>query len=531
MAGTRFVVDEAGQPQVTPAQVSDLTLLNVVEKFDLVDVGHSDDGTPFIVVSEKGNSGTPIQLKESADINEIGTSSPSPFTSEIRREYNRDLQGLKGLQKFDRMRKSSGVVRGTLRTVKTPVLSGRWFMKPYDTKKRNQNAAEFVGRCLFEYMSISFPQVLTEALLMCDFGYYMFEKVWENRIIDGQMRTVLKKLAPRHPMDVKEWKYDANGGPAGVVMYTTDETGYRYHEVYIPIEKLLVFTFDREAGNIEGISVLRSAYKHWFFVETLEKIDAIQKERHGIGIPVIKLPPGFSPADKIAAQDLGANLRTNERAHVVLPPMWDLLFAKLEGNPVNALESMEYHDARIRENVLASFQGNESPTKEEDQTMFLKATRFIADIVCEVFNLHLIPQLMSYNFERVDAPRLMVRRIGEQQDWRTWSFALRNLIGAGVIRPDDKLEAYAREEMDLPEADPETARDPKTGQNLKEKAAQEAAAAEAAAAAQEQVDPNQPPANGGKQNMGQNQVGLPRQSPLPPVGTGSTRSGTDRSGG
>lgn len=492
------------------ASKSDLTLLNVAQNFDLVDVGESNDGTPFLVVTEKGK-----RLSEEADVRELGTSAPSPFSSDIRREYNRKLQGIKGLEAFDKMRKSSGTVAGTLLTIKTPVLAGRWFMKPADASVRSKNASKFVEWNLFEGMSISFIQMLTEGLLMCDFGYYMFEKVWEDRVVEGVERTVLKKLAPRHPMDVKQWHYDTHGGPEGVTMYVTGKDGYPYHERYIPIEKLLVFTFKREAGNIEGISVLRSAYKHHYFVEMLEKIDAIQKERHGIGIPIIKLPPGYTPADKAAAQDLGANLRTNERAHVVLPPLWDLLFAKLEGNPVNALESIEYHNARIRENILASFQDNKRPTNEEDTTMFLKATRYIADIIVEAVNLYLIPDLMKYNFDRVKAPRLAVRRIGEQQDWRTFSFALRNFVGAKLITPDDVLEAYIREEMDLPEADPETARQLEAPQAPDE---------------EDEENEDDEKKGPGKQDTNNNKAGLPRQTPKPPVGVGSAGAGADRSG-
>src|SRR6202000_3063401 len=117
--------------------------------------------------------------------------------------------------------------------------------------------------------------------------------------------------------------------------------------VNIPINKLLVFSFDKEAGNIEGISLLRSAYKHWYYKDTLYKIDAIQKERHGIGVPVIQMPPGWKKADKDLAEKIGRNLRTNEKAHIVLPPMWNILFAKLEGQPVDCLPSIEHHNQMI----------------------------------------------------------------------------------------------------------------------------------------------------------------------------------------
>lgn len=575
------LIDQHGNPLESRrfSMKTHQTLSDVLSTYDLVDVV-PNDGDPFVIVAEKGygydtqemftggelttrtgSRAVALQAPSSSvDLGELGTSAPSPFTSWIRREYNNDLLGFNGLQMYDKMRKSDGTIRGMLRTIKTPVVAARWFMEPASESTQDKNKAEFAWNCLTKYMSISWPQLLQEALLMADFGYYMFEKVWDPRVIKGKQRMVWKKLAPRHPMDVKRWYYDANGGPAGVCMYAPyegvsfpygnvvpqnpnptvngqpipqyqpqqqptgfyDANGQPYvgagqDEIEIPIDKLLVFTFDREAGNIEGMSVLRPAYKHWYYKEQLYKIDAIQKERHGIGIPVIKLPPSYNADDKRIANELGRNLRTNERAHVVLPPFWELVFAKLEGNPVDALASIQLHDNAIRENVLAVFNGAESTTKEEDQTMFLKSTRFIGEIVCETFNNYAIPQLIDNNFANTtEYPRLRVRRIGEQVDQRTLSFAVRNLVGAKVIVPDDRLESYLREEMDLPQADPLTKREVPTPQMP---------------GGSNSNNQGQPGSNNkGMQNTNQNTVGMPRQGP-PSAGLPGGNSGRDASGG
>lgn len=500
------------------------TLTGVLEKYDLVEVV-TNDGDPFVVVAERGSHAETPKLLADGGRNvatvdaayatqELGSASPSPFASWARREYNAELLGIQGLQKYDRMRRSDGTVRGSLRLFKTPVLSARWFVEAASDSKADTNAAEFVWKCFTEYMSCSWSQTLTETMLMADFGYYMFEKVWEERVIDGKTKMVLKKLAPRHPMDVQEWEYDAHGGPSGVWMFPNESSGA---DVFIPIAKLLIFTFDKEAGNIQGISVLRSAYKHWFYKDQLYKIDAIQKERHGIGIPVIKLPPGYNTADLRAANDLGRNLRTNERAHVVLPPFWDLIFAKLEGNLVDALKSAEHHNLEIEKNILAAFLDGKVTTKDEDQVMFLKATRFVADIVCDTFNDYLIPQMIEYNYSRVEYPKLKARRIGESADWRTMSFAVRNLIGAGVIRPDDKLEDAMREEMDLPKVDLESIRETATPQNPGEPGA-------AAPGGENKPKPGQ------QQNMNKNAPGMPRQG-KPPTGKVGAGAGKDTSGG
>jgi hypothetical protein len=484
------------------------------EKFlDEYNIEYIEDapGEQYAIVTPKGKV---ANRRAGVLSGEYGTSSPSPWTSFTRDEYNPQMRGQKGLEVFDKMRRSDGGIRSTLRAAKTPVLAARYFVQAGGKKDIDKKAAEWVAKNLFELMSTPWTQTLTESLLMLDFGYYMFEKVWENRIVDGQMRTVLKKLGPRHPMDVKSWYFDANGGPAGVSMYAPNMESLAMDDVVIPIQKMLVFSFDKEAGNIEGISILRSAYKHWYYKEQLYKIDAIQKERHGIGIPVIKLPLGYGSDDKLAAENLGRNVRTNERAHIVLPPGWDLFMLKLEGQPVDCLKSIDHHDTMIRMNVLGEFLGT-AGAKEEDQTMFLKATRFVADIVTETYCSYLIPEMVKFNFADAAIPKLRARRIGEQEDQRTASFTLRNMVGAGVIVPDDVLEDAARDLLDLPERDEATAR-PQTGSDIFEFEAR---------LAQEEVSKTPVTVPTAK-------VGLPRQSPagkqksLP-----SKKAGNDKSGG
>lgn len=409
---------------------------------------------------EKANS---IKLAATDDLMtgpEFG--STTTWGSYLREEYNPELRGSRGLQKYDRMRKGDAAVRSSLRTLTTPITGATWFIQPSSTSNFDKEIARFVWRNLTQLMTYSWDNVLKEALLMLPLGFYTFEKVWSIREVDGERRIVLKKLAPRHPLDIVEggWTFDANGGPRAIEFYAGGRN--TQNTVVIPIEKLAIFTFEGEAGDLRGTSILRSAYKHWFFKENAYKIDAIQKERHGIGIPIIKLPAGFTPKDKTTAQELGRNLRTNEKAHVVLPPMWEIMFAKIEGQPVSALETANHHALMIYQNVLAqAMWGEGASSGETSETMmelFYKSTREIANTVRDVMNKYVIPQLVMSNWNVDTFPELKVRKLGDTQEARTLSFALRNLVGAGVIQVDDDLERWAREIMDAPEHDPSTLR-------------------------------------------------------------------------
>jgi hypothetical protein len=466
-----------------------IDLRDILRDHDVVDV--MEEERVIIVAPSNKRFAMPRELVGK----ELGAAGSSFRRLMGAEDYNLSLSGHRGIEIYDRMRRSDGTVRQSLRIAKTPVLAGRWFVESHEPgEKQHDEIAEFIEGALFKWQSISWFNLLTEALLMLDFGYYVFEKVFTMREVpvgDGsQVRAVWQKWAPRHPLDIEEWEFDKHGGVDGGWFDQFEGAD----PVFIPIKKLLIYTYDREGGNIEGISLLRSAYKHWYFKDNLYKIDAIQKERHGIGVPIIKLPPNYTPDDKRLANELGRNLRTNERAHIVLPPMWELEFADIKGSVVDIAASIDHHDNAIVRNVLANFVGTETSAAAVVQVeLFLKATRFIADIIADVVNKFAIPELVDYNYPGVVGyPTLGVRRIGETADWRTLSFAIRNFVGANIIAPDDPLEEWVRKEMDLPQADPDTTREVAT-----------------------------PQAGGAR-------VGPPRQSPpsaKPGAGTGNDRSG------
>jgi hypothetical protein len=477
------------------------SLSDVLQTSTIVDVNREHG---YVLAS----SVMPAQQSDTPVFPEIGYTN-SMFGSFAREEYNPELRGKLGLEKYDRMRRSDAQVRTTLRLIKSPILSARWFIEPASEKRQDQKIAEFIWDNLTKWMSISWENVIRESLLMLDFGFYIWEKVFTFRQVPGfnSPRLIWQKFAPRHPLDMREWSLDANGGPNGVWMYGPNGTD----DYYLPINKIAIMTFEGEAGDLEGFSLLRTAYKHWYFKENLYKIDAIQKERHGMGVPLIKLPPGFTQKDRNLANELGRNLRTNEKAHVVLPPNWDIMFLKLEGHPVDALASAEHHDLLLARNVLGQFininVGN--VTQGEQQGIFMRNAMYIADTIRSVFNKYIIPQLVMLNWGNVDEfPELRVRRIGETVDWRTVSFAMRNVIGAGALRPDDKLETWVRENMDLPKADTATARFVPTPQGAPDPNTE---------------DPQSAP--------GGARVGPPRQGRPSTKGTGNNSSGKDNSGG
>ncbi|HEX6825801.1 MAG TPA: hypothetical protein VF077_05725 [Nitrospiraceae bacterium] len=423
-------------------------------------------------ITTKNATGEMVEAPSPYETGEVGVNSPwsaSPID---------DAPGLyprmSALRMYERMIRNDAQVRASLRACKIPVQGAEWYVEPASNSDLDIDVADFVTYNLFEnYMSTPWSGVLANALRMFEFGSSVFEIVWEydsytppkaNR--NTMRKLMVRKLAYRPPSTIVKFLYDSHGGPVGVRHRAVDpsEAGMgQSREVDIPVSKLLIFPYDQLGGNMEGQSILRTAYKHWYYKEQFYKIDGVQKERHGLGVPKINLPPGYSQNDLDLARQLGSNFRTNERAFMIVPPGWEMDFTKLEGNMVNALESAQHHDLMIARNVLVQFintgtgsgsSGGQSGARASSATMydlFLKSLRHVGNQIADVLNVHLIPQLVDYNYTVKRYPKLCVRRVGDVRDMQAWTASIRNLVLADVISVDTDTEAWVRKEMEMPQ--------------------------------------------------------------------------------
>jgi hypothetical protein len=368
------------------------------------------------------------------------------------------------IKEYDRMVSNDAAVDVSLRAAKTPVSGATYFVEPFDDTPEAMDIAAFVEFNLLRGQTGPFLLVLEEILRMYEYGFSVLEKVFEIREwapprqgANRRKYTMLRKLTPRPAVTVSKFNYDDNGGPISMEQNAIRADG-KTDKVTIPIEKLIVFTINKKGGNLEGKSLLRTAYKHWYYKDHLYKIDAIQKERHGIGVPDIELPPNANPADKKAAHKMGQNLKTNEFSYIVRPPGWNIGFAKPEGQLVDVMKSIEHHNGMIMLNVLVQFLllgiqtegGGGRATSGSHQNMFEKSLKYIANMLCEYINLFLVPQLVAYNYQTDKFPKLSVRNVGEAKDMQMWASAMANLIAQEAITVDIETEQWVREQIDMP---------------------------------------------------------------------------------
>lgn len=420
----------------------------------------SDKLNPRKLVSGTSYKAKPADPELTPDYGELGSSAINPIREVVPQLATQNQR----VQMWERMTNNDVAVDVSLRAAKVPILGADFFLEPYSDDPLDLDASEFISDNLFKGQSAPFLQVQEDVLRMFEHGNSMLEPVYELREwsprrarSNRKQYTMLRKLAPRPATTIKKIVYDDNGGPVEVLQGAIRADG-KTEDVTIPISKLIIFTLGKKGGNLEGKSLLRTAYQPWYYKNHLYKIDAIQKERHGIGVPKARMQAGFTEKDKEAAMTLVRNLRSNEEAGMVLPPTMDVEFAELKNNPVDALESAIHHNGMIMLNVMAQFlllgveagSGGGRATAAAGADMFMKSLRYVADLICQYYNMYLIPNLIVYNFPTVNFPQMKVRRLGEARDLQVWASGISALIDKGAITVDLDTEQWVREQVDMP---------------------------------------------------------------------------------
>lgn len=381
----------------------------------------------------------------------FGDSGTRRYSGYLIEEYNSDWRDERRVNIVEEMRRSDADVRAALRAIEAPILATRWSVQSKADDAKGEEIRAFVESNLFG-LRRTWKEFMREALKFLAFGHYAFELVWVVK--DGKVH--LTDLAPRIPRSIQKWKL--SDGSFGIVQYLqTDDMKASTAE--IPGEKLLILTNDKEGDDVTGQSVLRSAYKHYVYKDLLYKIQGISAERFGVGIPVITMSDAASSDDKDNAEDMGANIRSNEKGYIVLPNKeWTVEIMVPNGNPQGQqiTEMIEHHSKKILHTVLASFlslgsDGVGSYALSADQSsFFLKVNEDMACYISEQINRQVIKKIVDINFgEQEIYPEITFARLGDI-DYGEMSQTLLTLAQAGMLRPGSRMMEWVRNNFGLP---------------------------------------------------------------------------------
>lgn len=380
----------------------------------------------------------------------FGDSGTQRYSGYFLEEPNTLWRDEKRVDTVEEMRRMDASIKAVLNAIKAPVLATEWFIECDDEKIK-----EFVHENIFNGMDRTWKDFLREALAYLDFGHYVFEIIYKKGD-DGHI--YLKDLSPRIPRSILRWRIAKNEPGITQLIRTSDNN---ISSAEIPLSKLLVLTNDKEGDDMSGQSILRPAYKHYKFKDTLYRIQGIAAERYGVGVPVVTLPGNYGTAEQDQAEEMVKNLRSNEKSYIVLPsPEWNLRILTPEGNPQgqSVVDAIQHHNKMILMSVLANFLGlgtdgsGSFALSENQSSFFLKHVEDKALYVAEQITEQVIWRLVKLNFgEDAECPRLSFAPLGDI-DFKEMSETLAVLSQAGLLDESSiEIKKFVRKTFKLPE--------------------------------------------------------------------------------
>jgi hypothetical protein len=297
--------------------------------------------------------------------------------------------------------------------------------------------------------------VVRNALLMLDFGCAVCEEVWK---VDGQ-QIRLRNLPGRLPITFYRWHTEADGE----TLLALEQYGYRggqFVNVMLPADKMAIFIYSREGANFWGLPLLRSMYPHWYVKSQLYRIDAIACERNALGVPVWKLPPGFSQEDRDAAYSFVTQLAAHEATGAVEPPgepHTGLRIVGYQGNLRDVMPSIQHHNVMISRAALALFmdlstaQHGSRALGQEHGDFFMLALQNLADQIARTLTNTTVRRLVEFNYgEDAPVPQLVAANV-QSRGLSALVDALTKFAQAGLVVSEENLRRFIRDELALPE--------------------------------------------------------------------------------
>lgn len=389
----------------------------------------------------------------------------------ITEDFNSDLQFPNSIVIYDEMRKSDATTGAILSAIKQPLISAKWGIQPGSEESRDKEIADFVSHNLFE--KIKFKHFIRESLGCLDFGFYYFEKLFE--IVDWKVEW--KQFAPRVPKAHSLWEIKdkpwVDGHPAGVtqLIISSDESKNGTHE--IPWDKLILFSFMKEGNNFEGQSILRNAYRHYFYKSLLYKVESVSMERYWVWVPYAKVKTSMSQPNKDKVQEFLKSIRSNEESFgVVTDDVTELKILTPEGAGQDIQPPIAHHDRKIYDSILAGFlnltsgEGGSNALSKDQSSFFLRGLQGIADFFIDTMNDH-IKELVDYNFNGVESyPKLIVADIGSISMDEQIN-AIDQAFNSGILDITDDDRQMIRDVLKMPRLTQEQMKDLEVDRNQK----------------------------------------------------------------
>jgi hypothetical protein len=434
------------------------------------------------------NPGEAPDLKGVQLTMDLGVTGLRQFNGWVREDWVPNLIGRQGATVYREMLDSSPVVGAVMFAIMGVMRKAEWRVISATDKPEGDENVEFVTSLMHD-MSHSWEDFVVEALSMLGYGYSLHEIVYKRRNGERPKRSKFggsneddgrigwRRLPIRSQDTILKWYFDGNGQILGF-----QQQPWVGHLVDIPIEKALLFRPTQHKGNPEGRSILRNAYRPYYFIKRLEEGEAITIERMA-GNVIVRVPTAL--LDKAASGDpaavatlngykkMATRSRTDEQMGIILPsdtfmgangptnvPMFSYEYITPQGGAKGIEPNIPItrHKLDIMATVLADFiqmghsEHGTYNLADIKVDVFMTAVQAWLKSVASVINDHALPRLWKLNGMDLDTMPQLQPDMPTQVNLDELSNFILRLSQSGVpLFPDEDLEDFIRDTAGFPD--------------------------------------------------------------------------------
>lgn len=372
---------------------------------------------------------------KNVNFKQIGVSGLRRYGPYVYEEFLPELRWPYAGKIYQEMSDNDPVIGAVLYLAEMLIRGTCWKVEPASQSEADKEAAEFLESCMHD-MDTSWANTICEILSMLTYGFSFHEEVYKvrrgpnetngkyhSKYSDG--RIGWRRLPIRAQTSLHEWEFNEEGDVTAFIQCAEPDFVLRR----IPMSKGLLFRTRVSRDNPEGKSLLRNAYRPWFFKKHFEEIEGIGIERDLAGFPVLKAPQDLDlwndedehmVALRQRAEELVASVRRDSEEGVLLPYGWDLsLLSSTSGRQITIGDTIERYDNRIAITMLSDIVligGNKTGSfalADTKQSMLAAALQAQLQNISDVFNSKAIPDLFAYNNfpDITDFPKIVAGQI------------------------------------------------------------------------------------------------------------------------
>lgn len=401
-------------------------------------------------------------------------------------EWHPNLKGPKGAKIYEEMRDNDAVIGAVLYTIESYLRKAEWDVAPANDSPEALKEAEFLRSCMHD-MEVPWQDFISDVLSFLAYGYSLHEIVYKIRVGPQETnprfrsdhtdhRVGWRALALRPQATIDRWEIEPVGGEI-LGAYQCPPNGGLHSEVYLPMNRCVLFRTRPYKNNPEGRSILRNAYRSWYLKKKLEEIEAIGLARDLNGLVVMQVPPQImSPnasaahkATRAAMEEAVSKIHRDELEGLVIPSEHEpgesatatgyklSLLSTSGGKQVSADPIIRRYDARIAMSMAAEFlilgtekQGSFALGAEKSAN-FLRSLYWYGNTIAATLNKTAIKALYDANNVPIEHRARILPGELESPDLMGLGQFLSACATNGMLHPTPAVEERVREIAGLPE--------------------------------------------------------------------------------